>query len=365
MPPTPEVTVLMPVHNGERYVGAAIDSVLAQSMRAFELLIVDDGSTDATADIVAAYRDGRIRVERFDRNRGLSAALNHGLACAAAPLVARQDADDLSAPTRLERQIAAMRSDADLALLGTQAEAIDEAGNPLKPVDRPLDRVSIEWYGMFDNPFAHTSVMFRRDVIQQLGGFDATCDPYSQDYALWWRVMRRHRVGNLRDRLVTYRVRRGSIISRLDEANDEDYRRRFDGIVRRLIPAHILEVFDAVVSPQDAALMSAFVLGIPRRDLDRFLDVFCRLLRAYLDRQQAAAESPEFRRTLSRQFDAIAYRIEAGTRLDVARVFASALREGAVGVRDLSWTRGLALLLFGRSGRDAIGRWRVRIAHHG
>src|SRR5690242_9663076 len=99
---TPDVTVLLPVYNGEAYLRSTVDSLLAQTFERFELLIVDDGSTDGTAAIARAFDDPRVRVERFETNRGLSAALNHGLQLAAAPLIARQDADDISRPDRLE-----------------------------------------------------------------------------------------------------------------------------------------------------------------------------------------------------------------------------------------------------------------------
>src|SRR5215831_13027957 len=120
---TPDVTVLLPVYNGEAYLPATIDSVLAQTYGRFELLIVDDGSTDRTTAIARAYDDPRVRVERFEANRGLSAALNRGLQVAAAPLIARQDADDVSRPDRLEAQVAFLRADDDVALLGSQARA--------------------------------------------------------------------------------------------------------------------------------------------------------------------------------------------------------------------------------------------------
>src|SRR5258708_31795371 len=155
----------MPVFNGMRHVGAAVESILAQTYRDFELLVVDDGSSDRSLEIVRSYRDARIRVLVNERNLGLAASLNRGLSESRCALIARQDADDLSLPNRLERQVAVMRQRPELALLGTQASAIDVDGRPLKAVDRPIDEVSIRWYGLFDNPFVHTSVMFRRALV--------------------------------------------------------------------------------------------------------------------------------------------------------------------------------------------------------
>src|ERR1044071_3871799 len=105
----------MAVYNGERHLAAAIDSILAQTFRDFELVIVDDGSTDGSRAIVEAYRDPRVRLVALERNQGLSHALNEGLRAAASPIVARQDADDLSEPHRLATQIDVMSARPDLA----------------------------------------------------------------------------------------------------------------------------------------------------------------------------------------------------------------------------------------------------------
>src|SRR5262249_44337347 len=172
----PAVSVLMPVHNGETYLRPAIDSLLAQTFGDFELIVIDDGSTDRTPAIAREYRDPRVRVERFEKNCGLSAALNHGLQMIHAPLVARQDADDVSRPDRLEAQVAVLRSQPDVALVGSQARAIDGAGRTMRMVWRPAEDLSIRWYALLDNPFIHTSVMFRRGAAVACGGFNAAFD---------------------------------------------------------------------------------------------------------------------------------------------------------------------------------------------
>jgi len=116
----PAVTVLMGVYNGELFVRDAIDSILAQSYRDFELLVVDDGSTDTTPAILASYDDSRLRVLRNEENIGLTRSLNRGLRAARGGLIARQDADDLSLPNRLARQVTFLESHPDVVLLGTQ-----------------------------------------------------------------------------------------------------------------------------------------------------------------------------------------------------------------------------------------------------
>src|SRR5215471_12615570 len=267
----------MPVYNGERFVRPAIESILAQSFSDFEFLIVDDGSTDGTAGIVRGYGDSRIRLERFERNQGLSAALNFGIAHAAAPIIARQDADDRSHRERLAVQTALLKDQPDLVLAGSQARAIDEDSRVSGAVERPLEDLSIRWYALFDNPFIHSAVVFRRDAVQACGSFDARFDPFSQDYAMWWRLLQHGRVANLHDQLVDYRVNADSIIGRTAGAAGE-YAANFVRIARELISRHVLEAYgQRGLQPDEAALVAGLVLGIDADALPRFLSIIDRM----------------------------------------------------------------------------------------
>lgn len=353
----PAVTVLMPVYNGERYLRPAIESVLTQTFRDFELLIVDDGSTDATVDVVRTYDDPRIRLERFDRNRGLSAALNHGVDLANAPLVARQDADDVSRPERLGAQMALMRAQSDLVLVGSQARKIDDAGRVIGTVNRPLEDLSIRWYALFDNPFIHTAVLVRRDAVRACGGFDPACDPFSQDYALWWKVMRRGRVANVPDPLVDYRVNAGSIMGQLEAAPAAASLAKFDRIMRELALGHLVEAYgDRGLSHDEAALLAGFVEGIDAPELSRFLEVFSRLADWYERDHPAVRRDRDFGRTLARQYDAIAYRILGGNRRTALSVYLAALTKDAGIWTHVSWIPACSLLLLGRYGRARLGQ---------
>src|SRR5437868_6051181 len=127
MQPSPQVSVLMPVRDGERWLSTAIDSVLRQTLTDFELIVIDDGSVDRTPAILHSHatRDRRIRIVKLDR-QGVASALNRGLAEARAALVARIDADDLCAPNRLAKQAEFLARRPEIALLGSWAEVIDE-----------------------------------------------------------------------------------------------------------------------------------------------------------------------------------------------------------------------------------------------
>ena len=122
----PRITVLMPVYNAERHLREAIDSILAQSFKPFEFLIIDDGSTDRSASIIASYRDERIRFFRNETNLGISATLNKGIALSSCELIARMDADDISHPQRLQKQFGFMKRNPACALLSTWARVVNE-----------------------------------------------------------------------------------------------------------------------------------------------------------------------------------------------------------------------------------------------
>lgn len=208
MPPSlsrpPLVSVLMTMYNADTHLRAAVQSILNQTMRDFELIIVDDGSTDESVALMKNWDDPRIRLIQNPVNKGQTLCLNQGLALARGDWVARQDADDISLPSRLETQINAVTKNPGLTLIGSQAWIIDHAGKFEGTLNLPLEMESLEWASLFENPFVHTAVMYRRDQITNLGGYDesfAIC----QDYELWLRILRIHRGINLSARLVQYR----------------------------------------------------------------------------------------------------------------------------------------------------------------
>ncbi len=183
----PKVSVLMAVYNGERYLREAIESILAQTFTDFEFLIVNDGSTDSSRDIVLSYHDSRIRLIDNPENMGLTKSLNRGLSLARGEYVARQDADDRSHALRLEKQIAFMNVHQDVVLIGTQARIIDENGRTLKSRNsyRAQTYLGILFQFLFENPFIHSSVMFQKKVIlEHFRGYDESLY-YNQDFHLW------------------------------------------------------------------------------------------------------------------------------------------------------------------------------------
>lgn len=217
----PHVTVLMAVYNGERYLREAIESILVQSYQDFELLIVNDGSTDRTRDIILSYRDGRIRLLDNEGNIGLTKSLNRGLRLAQGELVARQDADDLSEPDRLARQVAFMERHPEVALLGTWYKEIDASGALTGYGRLPCELADIRWSLLFFSPFVHSAVMLRKPLVLERAGFYDESLIYSQDYELWRRIARSLPVANLDEYLVRLRITPHSMTSTYGDAADE------------------------------------------------------------------------------------------------------------------------------------------------
>jgi glycosyltransferase involved in cell wall biosynthesis len=206
----PAVSVLLPVHNDRRFVGRAVESILEQTFRDFELLVLDDGSTDGSMEIVRGFSDPRLRIVSNPRNLGLARTLNTGLALAQGNLIARMDADDISEPARFERQVEFLAAHPEIALVGTWARWIDENDRPFTAIEFPTDPAGIEQGLMEDNCIFHPSVMFRRRPVEELGGY-AAASPLSQDYELWLRLSERHPLANLPEYLLRYRIHRGQV----------------------------------------------------------------------------------------------------------------------------------------------------------
>ncbi len=212
----PEVTVLISVFNGERFLRETLDSLLAQDFGDFEVLIINDGSTDGTSSILAEYTaDARFRVIDQE-NRGLVYSLNRGLEAARADLIARLDADDIAMPRRLSRQVEFMKDHPEVALLGSAITLIDENGRTLKDVVYPtgsdLVKSSLSRYCAV----AHPSVMMRRTPVLGLGGYRPAFR-HAEDYDLWLRIAERHSIDNLKEPLVLYRQHDGNISVRFQK----------------------------------------------------------------------------------------------------------------------------------------------------
>ncbi len=207
---SPRVSVLMSVYNGARYLQEAVDSILGQTFDDFEFIIVDDGSTDATPAILDSYTDARIVRLRNEANIGLTRSLNKGLAVARGEYVARQDADDVSLPERLQKQIEFLDVHTEIAALGTAYIEVPIDGRPERLIVMPHTAESICEHLFYSHCFCHGSVVLRHTCIVAIGGYDESYR-VAQDRDLWLRLAERFSLGNLVEPLYRLHVSANSI----------------------------------------------------------------------------------------------------------------------------------------------------------
>lgn len=205
----PKVSVIMPAYNAEKYIKEAIDSILAQTFTDFEFIIIDDGSTDGTAEIIRTYHDCRIKYLKNAQNAGIVFSLNRGLDIARGVYIARMDADDISLPERFEKQTVYMDEHPDIAVCGTAMELFCDS----KVIGRRFpskepEKLKVDLF--FSCGIAHPSVMMRRAVITRLGGYDPMYNGM-EDYELWCRVAETYRLTVLPEILLRYRIHHAQV----------------------------------------------------------------------------------------------------------------------------------------------------------
>ncbi len=205
-----KVTVLMPVYNGAQFLKDAIESVLNQSFSDFEFLIINDGSTDNSREIIESFTDQRIRLINQE-NLGLAATLNKGVALAKSDLIARIDSDDNCRPDRLSKQYSLFAKKPDLVLVGSNIRYIDENGNDKGKSISPSSHQAITKLLTRGNYIYHPTVMFKKDAVLAAGGYDERIGCYFEDYALWLKLSTIGKFEILPQCLVDYRVHANSI----------------------------------------------------------------------------------------------------------------------------------------------------------
>jgi hypothetical protein len=201
----PDVSVVLSVRNGAADLPKAIESILAQTFTNFELIAINNGSTDGTRPYLDGISDPRVRVFH-QADAGLAAALNRGISLARGRYISRQDHDDLADPTRIAKQVAFLDAHSEHALVGTRAEIWIGDRPSGRFHDHPTEDEILKFDLMFNNPFVHSSVMIRKSALDRVGVY--TTDPARQppeDYELWSRISRHYRVANLAERLTVYR----------------------------------------------------------------------------------------------------------------------------------------------------------------
>ncbi len=203
---TPRISVITTVHNGERFLAAAIESILTQSFTDFEYLLVDDASTDGTGAILARYAAADARILPISKSFSVnhSHAINAALGQARGEFVAILDADDLAHPARLARQVEFLDANPAVGVVGAQVQQIDDAGYAGKTMTFPTSWALARWTILFGTPVLHSAAMVRRSLLTEIGGYSVQWK-YANDFSLWATLIDRTRITNLPETLVSYR----------------------------------------------------------------------------------------------------------------------------------------------------------------
>ncbi|MET0282772.1 MAG: glycosyltransferase [Steroidobacteraceae bacterium] len=228
----PAVTVFIPAFNRAAYIGTAIQSVLRQGFKDFELLVVDDGSTDRTVEIVKTFDDRRVRLVCNDRNRGIPYTRNRGLDLAAGASIALMDSDDYMMPNRLARQVRFLQSHPEVALVGGWLRRFDNAGNIRGFQTKPLVHDQLRVTLLFRTSHANTTLMGRTAVLREFRYSEAY--PLAEDHDLFVRLSRVHRVANIPCVLSGQREHSGRITKAAGERLLENKFRLLGALLREL-----------------------------------------------------------------------------------------------------------------------------------
>lgn len=207
----PLISVILPVYNGERFLGEAIESILNQSFRNFEFIVINDGSTDSSASILDSYqrRDPRLLVYHQE-NRGLVESLNRGCGLAQGRYIARMDSDDISVKNRLDLQLEFMDKHPDVGVLGGAVEIINTVGTSLRISVNPMDDKDIRLALLSYCAFWHPTVIMRKEIFELVGGYRKALFG-SEDHDLWLRFSEHSKLANLETILLYYRLHRNQI----------------------------------------------------------------------------------------------------------------------------------------------------------
>jgi glycosyltransferase involved in cell wall biosynthesis len=200
----PKVTVLMPVFNGEKYLKQSIESILNQRFRDFEFLIINDGSSDGSLEIISSYTDSRIRLVSNETNKGLVYALNRGLELASGEYIARMDCDDISKKSRLSVQVSFMDHNTSIGACGSYYSVM--RGNKRATADFPMHAEEIKCFLLFNSPIAHPTAMIRTILIRQHQLCYSSEFVHAEDYDFWSRLSGLSELSNIPKVLVDYRL---------------------------------------------------------------------------------------------------------------------------------------------------------------
>lgn len=271
---SPRVTVLVAFFNDEAFIARSIESILGQTFPAFELLLINDGSTDRSREIAASFQDERIVLLDNETNIGLTKSLNRGLAAARGELIARLDSNDVAYPQRIAKQVSFLDCHPEVVAVGAQARFVRPNRKVVRrgALARPITPEGIDWSLMFYSPIIHPASMYRKSAASELGGYDERFTT-AQDMDLWSRLATRGRLANLPETLIEMLVDPSSISGYRTSAK----RWRMIGNVSRTMANNIRRLTQQDVLPEAwPELWVRLLYGdpeLPPEDVLRVLDL--------------------------------------------------------------------------------------------
>jgi glycosyltransferase involved in cell wall biosynthesis len=261
--PSPKVSVIMSVYNGERYLIAAMDSIWSQTFNDFEFIVIDDGSTDGTLEILKSYVDDRLCLIHNPTNLKLSKSLNKGIELARGEYIARMDADDISSPGRFAKQVVYLDNHPRIGVAGGWAKRITDSGRLIGEIKHETHSDFVKWELCFYCPIIHPSVMMRTNVVKALGGYSDTA-LFAEDYDLWRRLSCKTELVNIPEYVLLYREHSDS-----SSIKNQDSQKVLTSELRRLMLAEyigkekattLVDVMDSEIKEESIAKQEAELL---------------------------------------------------------------------------------------------------------
>lgn len=231
----PTISVILPIYNCELYIKEAVDSVLNQTFTDFELIIIDDCSTDSTLKIIKSYQDSRIKLIEKEKNSGYTDSLNMAIKLAKGEYIARMDGDDICFPNRFESQIEFLQKNKDCALCGTGIKFIGSDKTQFHPSNHDEIKVKL----CFSNSFFHPTIMAKKEILLD-NLYDKNFEP-AEDYDLWTRLIFKVKMSNLPELLLNYRVHENQISNYKNDVQLNASAKSQLKMFQRLFPHEILK----------------------------------------------------------------------------------------------------------------------------
>ncbi|MGF3141080.1 glycosyltransferase family 2 protein [Facklamia sp. P13064] len=240
-----EITVLLPAYNAEDYIKDCIDSVLSQTYHSFDFLIIDDGSSDKTVEIIEKYNDSRMKLIKNERNLGIVETLNKGLNLIKTPYIVRIDSDDIMSKNKLEKQINFIKRNNHIAVLGTQAIHFNNDSKFIGFSRMPLSTKKIRTYLLFANPIYHPSVLINNYIFKENNFKYNKLYQGSEDQDLWIRIIEKYDIVNIPNYLLKYRINMSGITQTLNKNRDID---KELSLLKSMYKKHNISILDSDIS---------------------------------------------------------------------------------------------------------------------